>query len=330
MTGRAPRRYQPPRNLPALRKPARQPRRKAKGLLSDLAGFMIAAVVLGGLSFGAVIFDLPALLNSSGSGESAGVSTTGSLGTIFSGGDEAASSPLTEANVRQIALQLMGKTPPSVVQLRLRGRRMQVTLGSTRFWLEPPSGHCFLDAQHPADARLHNVLQRIFSTDIRLIGGFADCAQLEAWRSGKRKTLRDYGKFLTPLAVLDKRATGSPRKLVATMCRTMRSEGGEFSLRGRRSLKAQFERALASAKMNESRSLGVIDEDSHACYFGMLQKLQTETGEVKTQIDVSVAAIISGKMIYSNLYAALENDGTLRELLDRQKANVARNVAANR
>lgn len=330
MTGRALQRYQPPRNLPARRRPARQPRRKAKGVMSDIASFLIAAVVLGGVSFGAVIFDLPALLKSSGSGESAGVSTTGSLGSYFGSGDRAATETLTEANVRRIAMQLMGKTPPSVVRIQLQGRRLRVTLGSTPFWLEPPSGHCFLDAKHPADARLHGVLQRIFSTDIRLIGGFADCEQLKAWRSGKRKTLRDYGKFLTPLAVLDKRAAGSPRKLVATMCNTMRTQGGEFSLKGRRRLKAQFERALASAKMNESRSLGVIDEDSHACYFGMLQKLRTESGEVKTQIDVSVAAIISGKMIYSNLYAALENDGTLRELLDRQKASIARNVAGNR
>ena len=325
MTGRALQRYQPPRSLPARRKPVRQPPRKAKGGLSDLGTFMIAAAVLGGMSFGVVYFDVPKMLRgSSAPSATASVSTTGAISV---GGGTA--SAMTEAHVRQIALQLMGKTPPSAVGLELKNGRMQVTLGDARLRLDPPAGHCFLDASHPADARLHTVLQRIFSTDIRLVGGFADCEQLKAWRSGERKTLRDYGKFLTPVAVLDKRAEGTARQLMAAMCRTMRTEGGEFSMKGKRGLKAQFEEALASAQMNESRSLGVIDQDDHACYFGMLQKLTAENGEIKTQIDVSAAAIISGKMIYSNLYAALESDGTLKELLDRQKANIARNVAVN-
>lgn len=323
---------------------------KAKSGLSDLSKFVIAAIMVGGSSFGAVYFGLPELLgdlsNGPRPGVSANVASTGALNqgvnapgvrapalSTPSPGASGLSAPagnaMTEAHVRRVALQLMGKEPTSLVKLELKGGRMQAMIGDARLRLEPPAGHCFLDSSHQADARLNEVLQRIFSTDIRLVGGFADCEQLRAWRAGERKTLRDYGKFLTPLAMLDKRAEGSPKQLMAAMCQTMRNEGGEFPFKDGRNLKARFEQLVGQAKINESRPLGVITQDDNACYFAMVQKLQTENGEVKTQIDVSAAAIISGKMIYSNLYAALESDGTLKELLDRQKANIARNVAVS-
>jgi hypothetical protein len=78
------------------------------------------------------------------------------------------------------------------------------------------------------------------------------------------------------------------------------------------------------------RLLGVVDQDQNACYFVLLQKIMTEQRQTKTQVDVAAVTFLAGKMVFINLYGELKSDNTLSELLQRQKDNIARNVALNR
>jgi hypothetical protein len=43
----------------------------------------------------------------------------------------------------------------------------------------------------------------------------------------------------------------------------------------------------------------------------------------------SATSAIAGKVLYTNLYALYEEDYTMGELLERQKATIARNIATN-
>ena len=193
----------------------------------------------------------------------------------------------------------------------------------------PPAGHCFLDEAQPSDARLAGILRQVFGGELRMLQAFADCAQLRSWRTGQRKTLSDYGQFLVPADFIDKKLDGSSRPYVETICKVMRENGGQLLDQSAPVVKQRFEEALKGAQMNEMRFLGVVGQDDTACYFGLIQKLVTEFGDPKTQVDVSAIAFVSGKMIYSNLYAVHEGDQTLSELLERQQTNVARNLRAN-
>ncbi len=257
-----------------------------------------------------------------------------------------ADDPVTQEDVRSFAEALIGKpsaSPPAPTtpqQLETKAQsitatlgnaenRTEVKLGEAKLGLEPPAGHCFLDESQPSDARLVGLLQTIFRGELRMLGAFADCSQLKSWRTGKRKTLSDYGQFLVPLTFLDKKVDGSPKAYVDTVCNTLRQNGGELINQSAPQVKQRFEEALKGAKMNEVRFLGVVGQDEHACYFGLIQNIITEFGDPKTQVDVSAVAFISGKMIYINLYAVHEGDFTLGEVFERQKANVARNLAAN-
>jgi hypothetical protein len=116
---------------------------------------------------------------------------------------------------------------------------------------------------------------------------------------------------------------------VDTICKIMRENGGQIMAQSAPDVKKRFEEALTGAQMNEMRFLGVVGQDDNACYFGLIQKLVTEHGDPKTQVDVSAISFVSGKMIYSNLYAVHEGDHTLSEIFERQKANVARNLRVN-
>ncbi len=252
---------------------------------------------------------------------------------------------VTQDDVRNFAENLVGKpgaaprglvTPQQIEQKAQRiaalgsgADRSEVKLGEVKLGLEPPSGHCFLDESQPSDARLVGLLNSIFRGELRMLGAFADCAQLKSWRTGQRKTLGDYGQFLVPLDFLDKKVEGAAKPYVDTICQIMRDSGGEIMSKSEGEVRRRFEEALRGAKMNEVRFLGVVGQDDHACYFGLIQNIITEFGDAKTQVDVSAIAFISGKMIYSNLYAVHEGDQTLTELFERQKANVGRNLAVN-
>lgn len=307
---------------PAHRRPVRskrtrrQPRRSSSGV-SNFITVVVAAIFVGGLSFAAVVVDWPALL---GSAEAMTVEHAKAMGMQLSGKPSSASFASLEAIDRKAA---------AITSLAIVNGRAQAKLAGKPLRFEAPKGHCFLDAEQPGDARLYNVLQRVFRGDIRMLNGYADCKQLNAWRAGERTSLDNYGNFLVPIAMLERTAEGPAKPLVETICATMREQAGEFRPGNTAGLKGRFEKALESARINQMRLLGVVDQDENACYFGLLQKIQTEKNEIKTQMDVTAVTFIGGKMLYINLYAELEKDTTLRELLARQKASVARNIALN-
>jgi hypothetical protein len=290
-----------------------------------------AALFLGSLSFAAVAIDWSRLLNGS-------EVMTFSWPKMLSSGE-----PMTLSNVNAVALQLSGKSkrpidPIDVIErkaatmasLEIDEGRATAKLAEAQIHLEPPSGHCFLDPKHPGDAHIYSVFERIFRGDIRMLNGYADCEQLNLWRVGGRTTLDNYGNILIPVAMLNRTVEGPAKPYVEVVCRTMRQNAGVFRDRNMPGLKNMFEQALAKSPINAMRLLGVVDQDKDACYFVLLQKIMTEKRVTKTQVDVAAVTFLSGKMVFINLYGELESDNTLMELLQLQKANVARNVALNR
>jgi hypothetical protein len=290
-----------------------------------------AALFLGSLSFAAVAIDWPKLLYGS-------EAMTFSLPKLMSSSDV-----MTLTNAQAVALQLSGKKkgpidPPDVIErkaatmasLEIEEGRATAKLGEANIRLEPPNGHCFLDPKQPGDAHIYGVFQRIFRGDIRMLNGYAECVQLKMWRIGGRTTLDNYGNILIPIAVLDRTVEGPTKPYVEVVCRTMRQNAGVFRGRNMPGLKKMFEQALAKAPINAMRLLGVVDQDKNACYFVLLQKIMTEKRQTKTQVDVAAVTFLGGKMVFINLYGELKSDNTLMELLQRQKDNIARNVALNR
>lgn len=287
---------------------------------------------------------IPKILRGTGKGIAVLLTLSG-VALAQSGADSLsrADDVVTQADVASFAEGLVGKGAPRpaptpeqldkkaqrIAPLGSGAARMEVKLGEVKLELEPPGGHCFLDEAQPSDARLQGMLHAIFRGDLRMLSAFADCAQLKSWRTGKRKTLGDYGQFLVPLEFLDKKLEGDAKPYIDTICTIMRETGGELMAKSEGEVKKRFEEVLKGAQMNEVRFLGVVGQDDNSCYFGLIQNIITEHGDPKTQVDVSTIAFIKGKMIYSNLYAVHEGDETLTELYERQKTNVERNVAVN-
>ncbi len=241
--------------------------------------------------------------------------------------------------VIRLANELLGKIPPAnaavppnaqVVELLATSDQVtQVKLGDQELKLSPPGGHCFLDPSQPGDARLIGALNGMFSADLRMLSGYADCAQLKLWRTGQRKVLDDHGQYLVPVSVLNFTYTGDPAPLVSSLCSTMRQEGESYISAADQTAKQRLKEALEGAALEETRYLGIVGEDKHACYFGIVQKLKTEFGDPKTQLGITAIIFAGGKVFTSNLYSLYTGDLSVAELIEKQKANVARISAAN-
>lgn len=271
----------------------------------------------------------------------AGLLTFGAAGLPWAVADSGEVA-VTDADVREFALTLAGnptggaETTASLTassalgvirDLGTHADRSTVRIGGAHVDLMPPAGHCFLDETRPRDQQLAGVLRSGFrSGDFRLVGAFADCAQLDDWRRGMRAGFDDYGMLLTPADFVDKALDGPADQHVRTICRMMRARaGGDVPASGQ-ALVRRIDAVLQGAEPGEIRLLGIVGEDDRACYASFAQRRDGDTSDAKAMLSVAAISFISGKMIYSTLHAVHEGDQTLRELLVRQRQAVERNA----
>jgi hypothetical protein len=86
---------------------------------------------------------------------------------------------------------------------------------------------------------------------------------------------------------------------------------------------------LKTVKVNEMRFLGVIAEEPVICYAAILQKFKAETGDEKTQATVFATTVLKGKILYFYFFAPYESGATVTDLLAVEKAQIAKEKAAN-
>jgi hypothetical protein len=93
---------------------------------------------------------------------------------------------------------------------------------------------------------------------------------------------------------------------------------------------SRIEEALRRVKVNETTFVGVLAEDSTACYTALLQKLKTETGAEKAQTAVNAITVVKGKVVYFYLFSLYTGRDSIDAALAKQKVNLGAFIAANK
>jgi hypothetical protein len=203
----------------------------------------------------------------------------------------------------------------------------EASIASTAVTLPPPEGFCDMTEQEPSDNRMIQALAGMLAhAKIEPLSLSADCAQLEAWRGGLRPLLDDFAQYQTPISLKE---SSFPRdQAIEETCKVLRAQGGLVEgMTG--DLNARLKTVMEEAKFNELKFLGVLNQGADACYFGLLQKLQTQPGTQKTQVSVTAITAVNGKLVNYVLSAAYQNEDTVPALLARHQRNVAALFAAN-
>jgi hypothetical protein len=202
----------------------------------------------------------------------------------------------------------------------------QANIGGASINLPPPSGFCELSRTEPSDNRMITTLTGLLEkSGNKLLGMSADCQQLRDWRSGKRQLLDDYAQYQTPIGSMDK----PPSETVAQTCKTLRDEGNKILANQLPDIKERVESTLGKIKMNETVFLGVLAEDSNACYAGLVQNIHTEANTDKTQITVFAVTIVKNKSVFSYRFSVYRNPQTADAVLGKIKTDVAALMSAN-
>jgi hypothetical protein len=202
----------------------------------------------------------------------------------------------------------------------------QATLGQVSVTLPPPAGFCELNASNSRDSRMLSILSGLAEkSGNKLLAMSADCGQLADAHAGRRQVLDDFAQYQTRSAIVDR----PPSESVAQTCVTLRTRGSTFAAALWPDMKARIESAVEKVRINETSFIGVLAEDSHACYAAWVEKGRTEAGTDKTQVTVGAVTIIRSRSIYVYRSAVYQNPDTIDAALAKFKADVAALVAAN-
>jgi hypothetical protein len=219
-----------------------------------------------------------------------------------------------------VLIAILAVTTPSLAK--------DVQVGSVTITMPPPPGFCDADEKNPYDADLIKAIGGLLAQyRINLLSVAAECSQLADWRSGKAATLDDYVQYQAQIA------SNAPRidraEFLKQVCEKVGAQAGGIIADKFPDIKARMEEAVKGAKFNENQFIGVFKSGPEACYFGMVQKLQTDAGKEKTQVAVSTVTIVKGKVINYNLYTVYRDAGTVTAAFARHERNVSAFLLAN-
>jgi len=199
------------------------------------------------------------------------------------------------------------------------------TVGGVLIQLPPPAGFCDLSDTDPSDKNMLTMTSDLVSNSgNKLLSMSADCRQLTDWRAQKR-LLDDYTQYQTPIALMEKPSVEPVKKT----CAALRAQGDKLVAEKAPDIKSRIEGALEKVKMNGMRFIGVLGEDSMACYGGLIQKFQTEAGTDKTQLTVFAATIIKNKSVFVYRMTVYMTSETVNGTLANLKTDIAALLAAN-
>jgi hypothetical protein len=94
-------------------------------------------------------------------------------------------------------------------------------------------------------------------------------------------------------------------------------------------LNARLEASMVGIKLNEQRTLGVLDEEPSVCYYGLIQKILAQTGTEKTTVSIIAGTLVKGKIVFLKLTAPYEGAASAAQLLEMQKKAMAAFLQAN-
>lgn len=201
-------------------------------------------------------------------------------------------------------------------------------IGNVTVELVAPPGLCKLNSNNPADNWLLTTSEKALAGRNRLLALFADCKELDEWRDHRRPLLDHTISYQTPLKTSGVDIPTAPGPFIKQSCEQMRQQSKTFDAKTS-DLNARLEASMVGIKLNEQRTLGVLDEEPSVCYYGLIQKILAQTGTEKTAVSIIAGTLLKGKIVFLKLTAPYEGAASAAQLLEMQKKAMAAFLLAN-
>jgi hypothetical protein len=189
------------------------------------------------------------------------------------------------------------------------------------FDLPTPAGFCVPDSDNAFAKRITALLKNSGNVAVKIA---ADCKQLQA-----NKTIYDYIAYYYPTQTEAEVLDGDIQARRKAICDELRAEQqGELS-----GVKESIARAAKELKQNLARSdstkyLGVLADDAHGCYAGILSSINTGSDHFLMNVNV-LTTVIHGRRFFVALYSKHVDAAQSEKMLLREETLAAELDAKN-
>lgn len=190
----------------------------------------------------------------------------------------------------------------------------KIQIGSVELEVPILNGYCAMDNNVPIDRRVINALKGGNAGVNEVPLNFADCDQLDSWRNGELKKLKDYGYITTPTELIDEMLDMTLPSFKAEMEAVLIAQESEITQYASGTAEQKASEFLKDIKINETINLGVIATDEYALYSGMLHRVELDPGKKEDLLAISGVTLIEQKMVYIILWTNYENENSLKDL----------------
>jgi len=203
-------------------------------------------------------------------------------------------------------------------------------VGGTMVGIVAPDNWCTVEPGRVTDGRLVGMLRESLErTGHTFVVGYADCGELERWRTAGQRNLENYGfvaynnglrKFVYP---------GTDASFVLEMRKSMENVGQEYIDDLVDRTREVVEEVQPMAKLGKLTYLGIVGEDESSLYMGGIMAVQTELGDRKLLAVSYATTLLRKKVMYTYVYTAYDDAQVFSQLLKEHKSWTARLRAVN-
>jgi hypothetical protein len=215
---------------------------------------------------------------------------------------------------------VIGLTPPV---LAVTKDTRTISVHGTNVIFPVPEGHCALTKRHSADKKAIELIERVNQGRNTVLMMFAECKQLEAYRSDAGD-LSNYGSYLAPRSARKPVRMPRPRfvEIIGAQFEKQKAAIAQAQEEAKRRVKATG----LNTEIQKNTNLGLIHRDDNAAYTGLVQTWHTK-GAADTRIAaVTALTLVRERVISINLTAPHAGKATVKALLHDQRALVGRLV----
>ena len=204
-----------------------------------------------------------------------------------------------------------------------------VTIGPHEIDLDRPDGHCLLDEDTLPDAKLFRIMREASLGKNAILFVSAECGQLERWRTGEQTTLDDFAVAMAPKKLVGRRIDMPKPEYVRRMTGVMEHQGATLMKENYDKVAKNVEEKVDNMGMKGQKSLGILETDDQALYWGVIQSMQTQSGETKNTAGVMAMTLVAGKVVNLYRYTRYAGEGTVADLQESTATWVSQVQAVN-
>ena len=197
-------------------------------------------------------------------------------------------------------------------------------VGSATFYFVVPKGQCVLEDSNPQDAKFIHIVRTLFKgAQNTLILATAECGRRARLRNGETGNILNYAAYYTPDTDITGTVEGDTQTQRKNLCADMRKQG-DATLSGVKDIVAEKAKELrAKIAVTSTSYIGVLYEDTHGCYAGLLVGVKGADNNVILMSSIVTSTVSHSKPLFLAIYDEYKGPATSTAGVEAAKATMA-------